>query len=256
MLMSLAAGAPAWGFDHAYTSYADLLRRHVRAARVDYAALQEDRETLDRAVAAFASPDSAGEPEWSREQRMAFWINAYNAFTLKAIVDHYPIPSNSIRQIDGVWTSLRREAAGRSVTLDEIEHRILRPVFGDARIHFAVNCASIGCPPLAGRPYRAETLDAQLDEAARAFLASAEGLRMDGGVLRVSSLFQWYGGDFIERFAPLVASDRDLQERAILGVIAAYGPPAAAEMARTGRPAIGFLDWDWSLNGRRDQGFP
>jgi hypothetical protein len=250
LMMSWASGAPAGGFDHAHTAWAELLRRHVRPPLVDYAALKEDRGMLDRAVAAFASPESAGEPQWSREQRMAFWINAYNAFTLKAIVDHYPIRSHSIRRIDGVWTALRWEAAGRSVTLDEIEHRILRPVFGDARIHFAVNCASISCPPLAAQPYRAETLDAQLDGAARDFLASSEGLRREGDTLRVSSLFEWYGGDFVERFAPLVPSDRDPQERAILGVIAVYGPPAAAEMARTGRPAIEFLDWDWSLNDR------
>jgi hypothetical protein len=94
---------------------------------------------------------------WSRAQQMAFWINAYNAFTLRAIVDHYPIegsrfslhPRNSIRQIDGVWTSLAWKAAGRTVTLDDIEHRILRPTFREPLVHFAVNCASVSCPPLA-----------------------------------------------------------------------------------------------------------
>jgi hypothetical protein len=224
--------------------------------RVDYAALKADRSRLDRAVGELASAAARDEPRWSREQRMAFWINAYNVFTLRAIVDHYPIragwltlyPRNSIRQIDGVWTDLKWQAAGRTVTLDDIEHRILRPAFKDARIHFAVNCASISCPPLAAEPYRPQTLDAQLDDAARRFLASSEGLRLDGDTLRVSSIFKWFGDDFVERYAPVVSGSRDAAERAILGAIVKYGPPGAAERGRTGRPAIRHLNYDWSLN--------
>jgi hypothetical protein len=242
-------------FDHTYTSYAEALQ-YVRPPLVDYAALKEHRGALDRAVAELASPAAAQEPNWTREQRMAFWINAYNAFTLRVIVDHYPIragwftlqPRNSIRQIDGVWTELTWEAGGRTVTLDDIEHRILRPTFGDARIHFAVNCASMSCPPLADRPYRAESLDTQLDGAARTYLASAEGLRIDGDTLRVSRIFDWYGEDFVPRFAPLVSGERDETERAILGVIGRYGPPAAVRLADSGMARIAFLPYDWSLN--------
>ena len=133
------ASLSAHGFDHEYRAYAEVLKRHVRYPRVDYAALKADRAALDAVVAAFDSPESRAEPEWTREQRMAFWINAYNAFTLRVIVDNYPIrgswlslyPRNSIRQIDGVWTDIKWRAAGRTVTLDDIEHRILRP--GHAR---------------------------------------------------------------------------------------------------------------------------
>ncbi len=244
------------GFDHRYTTYAEVLTRHVRVPRVDYAALRADRSRLDRAVAEFDSPAARDEPRWSREQRMAFWINAYNAFTLRAIVDHYPIksgwltlhPRNSIRQIDGVWNKLKWQAAGRSVTLDDIEHKILRPTFKDARIHFAVNCASVSCPPLAAEPYRPDTLGAQLDAAARQFLATPEGLRVDGDTLRVSSIFKWYGDDFIEKFAPVVPGSRDARERAILGAIVRNGPAGPAERARSGRAVIRYLDYDWSLN--------
>jgi len=185
--------AGASSFDHRYPAHADVLARYVRVPGVDYAALKADRGRLDRAIAEFNAPSASGEAGWSREQRMAFWINAYNAFTLRAIVDHYPIrngwltlqPRDSIRQIDGVWTKLTWQAAGRTVTLDDIEHRILRPTFKDARMHFAVNCASVRCPPLAATPYRPETLGSQLDEAARIYLASPEGLRVDGETLRV-----------------------------------------------------------------------
>jgi hypothetical protein len=191
---------------------------------------------------------------------MAFWINAYNAFTLRAVVDHYPIqsrwltlhPRNSIRQIDGVWTDLKWMAAGRPVTLDEIEHRILRPTFRDARIHFAVNCASISCPPLVAQPYLPDTLDAQLDEAARGYLRSQEGRRIEGNTLRISSIFNWYAEDFIAKFSRLAPGGGDAKERAVLGTVIAYGPPAAAELVRSGRARVAFIDYNWALNDADD----
>ncbi len=252
---SVGARVAANGFDHAYAAYRQVLR-HVHPPRVDYAALKADRAALDRAVAEFSSRAAADEPRWGRERRVAFWINAYNAFTLRAIVDHYPIqsrwltlqPRNSIRQIDGVWTDLTWRAAGRNVTLDDVEHRILRPTFKDARIHFAVNCASISCPPLAAQPYRPETLDAQLNDAARAYLASPEGLRVDGETLLVSSIFKWYGVDFVAEYAPLAPGARAANERAILGAVIRHGPRDAARIAQSGRARIAFLDYNWSLN--------
>ena len=242
-------------FDHGYTDYAQLLARHVQGSGVAYAALKADRGALDRVTAQFDAP-AAREAGWTREQRMAFWINAYNAFTLRAIVDAYPIqsrwftrqPRNSIRQIRGVWTTPRWRAAGRSVSLDDIEHHVLRPGFQDARIHFAVNCASVSCPPLAAEPYRADSLDAQLDAAARRYLASPEGLRLDGNTLRVSSIFKWYGEDFVAEYSPIVPETRPPVERAILGVIVRFGPPDAAVRAQNGEPGIAFLDYDWALN--------
>src|SRR4029077_12604088 len=105
----------------------------------------------------------------------------------------FQVPANSIRQIDGVWTTAAWRAAGRTLTLDDIEHKILRPEFKEPRVHFAINCASVGCPPLAADPYRAGTLDAQLDAAARRYLASAQGLRVQGDTLLVSKILEWYG---------------------------------------------------------------
>lgn len=255
-LVSSTALFAADQFDHGYSAYAPVLAGHVQPPRVDYTSLKADRRLLDRAVADFDAAAARGERGWTREQRMAFWINAYNAFTLRAIVDHYPIQSavftlqtrNSIRQIDGVWTDLKWQAAGRSVTLDDIEHRILRPTFKDARIHFALNCASVSCPALAAEPYRPETLGAQLDGAARVYFGGAEGLRVDGDTFRVSSIFKWYGDDFVAEYAPLVPGTRDVKERAILGAIVKYGPPDAAARARRGTQRIVFLDYNWSLN--------
>lgn len=258
LLLALPCVAPVAteSFDHNYADYAQVLARNVNGSRVTYAALKADRGALDRVIAQFDAPAAAGEAGWTRQQRMAFWINAYNAFTLAAIVDAYPIqsqwftrqPRNSIRQIADVWTTPRWRAAGRAVSLDDIEHRVLRPGFKDARIHFAVNCASVSCPPLAAEPYRADTLNAQLDAAARRYLASPEGLRPDGNTLRVSSIFKWYGADFVAEYSPVVPGTRPQVERAILGALVRYGPPDAAVRARNAGAVIAFLDYDWSLN--------
>jgi hypothetical protein len=257
-----ASGGPcgaqrlAASFDHAYSRYADVLRAFVRPPRVDYAALVKGRAALDAAVDVFAQPGAEEERAWTRDERLAFWINAYNAFTLRAIVDHYPIhapwltlqPRNSIRQIGGVWTKLTWRAAGRTLTLDDIEHKILRPEFKEPRVHFAINCASVGCPPLAADPYRAATLDAQLDAAARRYVASPQGLRIQGNTLLVSKILEWYGEDFVARFAPDAAGSSDRVERAVRSVIERFGPPSAAELARKPTSRIRFLDYDWSLN--------
>jgi hypothetical protein len=252
-------GGTGSDFDHGYAAYERVLRRHVRPPRVDYVALSADRTALDAALEMMNRPGGDEERRWTRGERMAFWINAYNLFTLRAIVDHYPIkshfltmqPRNSIRQIDGVWTHLAWQAAGRTVTLDDIEHRILRPEFKDPRVHFAINCASIGCPPLHNEPYRASTLDAQLDAAARRYLGSPDGLQVDGSTLRVSSILKWYGDDFVPRFAAEPAGGRDAAERAILGVVAAFGPAPAAALARTPSVRVAFLSYNWSLNDTR-----
>ena len=243
-------------FDHDYQVYASVLRRHLRDGRVDYARLKAGRQDLDAVVRAFGDVSDPEVQAWSRPQQIAFWINVYNVFTLRAIVDHYPIagsrfslqPRNSIRQIDGVWTTLTWQAAGRTVTLDDIEHRILRPTFREPLVHVAVNCASVSCPPLAPEPYRAAALDPQLHAAARRFLASPLGMTVQGTRLSVSSIFKWYGEDFVERYGSAVARAGSPVDRAILGVVAMFGPAEAKALAESGRASVAFLSYDWSLN--------
>jgi uncharacterized protein DUF547 len=252
----LTASVRADTFDHDYWAYAKLLHDHVHAVVVDYTALKAHRADLAAVVTAFGEPTAADERAWTREQRLSFWINAYNLFTLRAIVDHYPIrsawltlqPRNSIRQIDGVWTALSWQAAGRAVTLDDIEHRILRPEFKEPRVHFAINCASIGCPPLSADPYRPATLNEQLDAAARRYLAREQGLQIRGETLRVSRILEWYGEDFVAAFAPDAAGRPDRLERVARAVVVRFGPPAAADLARKPSTRIKYLDYDWSLN--------
>jgi len=242
-------------FDADFTGYADLLRRFARDARVDYRNLLAGRASLDAVVRSFAAPTGAELDAWPRARQLAFWINAYNVFTLRAIVDHYPIragwlsvsPRNSIRQIDGVWTTLQWRAAGRTVTLDDIEHRIIRPTYREPLIHFAVNCASVSCPPLASTPYRERTLVEQLEASARRYLASPLGAVQDGDILRVSSIFKWYGDDFIYRFQAGGSGGGSPTERAVFGVLARYGPATLEPLLRSGRARLAYLPYDWSL---------
>jgi Protein of unknown function, DUF547 len=245
LVVALLFGDAAPPFDHSYSMYGQLLSAVVRGPRVDYQRLVAARAELDRVAASFDAAGTADLGQWPRHEQMAYWINTYNVFTLRAIADHYPIrgrwwsraPRNSIRQIDGVWTTLRWRAAGRALTLDQIEHEILRPVFKDPRVHLAINCASVGCPPLAEEPYVAARLDAQLDAAARRYLATPQGLQIEGARVKVSSIFKWYGADF-----------GTPADRAVLAFVARFAPPAASRVASSEGATLEFLDYDWSLN--------
>jgi hypothetical protein len=171
-------------------------------------------------------------------------INAYNALTVASILDHPKIAS--IRDIPGVWTGRRHRVGGFDLTLDDIEHRILRPFFRDPRVHFALNCASRSCAPLPPWAYDGERLEAQLEERAQAFLSDSKNVRVEGSRLWLSRYFDWYGKDFT------AASWRG----AAPSVAAYVARHATADVAgfieqKAGRPPIEFLDYDWSLNAAR-----
>lgn len=148
-LMTLMA--PAQAFDHTHADFGEVLKAHVSPAGVTYQALAADRAGLDTYVKSLESVDISGS---AAPEAMAFWINAYNALTLTLIVDNYPLASIRDLNDGNPWDVHSWTVAGQTVTLNNIEHNILRPM-GDARIHAAVNCASKGCPPLAGTPFTA-----------------------------------------------------------------------------------------------------
>tara|TARA_B100001167_G_C16767875_1_gene305309 strand:- start:447 stop:1154 length:708 start_codon:yes stop_codon:yes gene_type:complete len=225
--------------------------------RVDYTTLKQNRSTLDEVVQAFSLITESDFTSWSTPRQLAFLINAYNIFTLQVIIDHYPIerrwfdfwnPANSIKQIPGVWSTLRWQMSGTQLTLDDIEHNMLRRNYAEPRIHFAVNCAAISCPPLKSEPYVDMRLERQLALATRDFLASDNGIRVEDDYLHVSRLFDWYGNDFVADYANLVEVPGTVRDRAIAGIIAKYGPSAASQVAQSGRAQIRFLPYDWSLN--------
>jgi hypothetical protein len=231
--LAAASGARAEAVD--YGTYAELLQAHVRDGVVDYAGFKADEARLDDYLArnGRVNPESL-----SREDRFAYYINAYNAWTIKLILTGYP-GVKSIKDLGSLlqspWKKPFVKIDGRTLTLDEIEHSILRPQFKDARVHFAIVCASKGCPPLMAQPYRGAVLDEQLNRVTTAFLNRPGNYRLEGDRFEVSSIFKWFGEDFGNLF--------DFYIRY------AQGDLKQALQSGRDRIRIGYLDYDWSLNG-------
>ena len=180
-----------------------------RDGRVDYAALLAHPEDLDRWYRSVAWLDPIAVAGWDEPTRIAFWCNVYNGLTLLAIRENLPIrrtltgtlagaPGGSIRQIPGVWEDLTFQAVGEPVTLNHVEHGILRVRFDEPRIHVAINCASVGCPPLRNEPFTGARLDALLDDQVLRFLASPDRFSLDreAGSVGLSRILEWFGSDF------------------------------------------------------------
>lgn len=232
-------------------AYAATLRRFVTPdGRVRYAALKASPADLDAFLASIGTLDPTAQRRWTGEDRIAFWINAYNAITLKTIVNHYPIhrsgllsilfPENSIRQIPDAWSARSWPVMGERRSLDDIEHEVLRKQFQEPRVHMALVCAAVGCPPLRDEPYSGPRLDDQLDDQARRYLAGPAGSRvLDGGrVVAVSAIFQWFAADF-----DTVGGVRAFLSR--------YAPPETVARLGTNSVRMLFLDYDWTLNETR-----
>ncbi len=212
MLLASAASLVAQSLpDHG--AFETVLQAHVHGKFFDYGALASNSADLDQYLSQLAGTGETALSEAARHDRLAFWINAYNACTLKLVAEHYPIkkaglaaslvnsikgvPANSIRQIPSTWSNKFCGVAGSDRSLDEIEHEIIRPM-GDPRIHFAVNCASRSCPVLSIHAYTGESLDHQLDAAVERFVTDSLQYRLDRSepVLRVNMILDWYKDDF------------------------------------------------------------
>ena len=237
---TVAAAAPSTtsgdAFDHA--DYDALLKKHVKADRVDYKALLAVRGTLDAYVARLAKLPKDEFEKLARPEQMAFWINAYNAVTLVTILDHYPTPS--IKKIDDAWKK-KHMVASQQVSLDDIEHEILRKQWKDPRIHAAVNCASIGCPPLRAEAYTGARIDVQLDEQMKKFVTDPLRNTVDPQAkkLEVSKVFDWFGDDFGRKENP----------RALLDWFEKYGLPEWKPFLAAAKPGdVSFTDYNWDLN--------
>ena len=207
LLLAMPTTASA-GFDHGHALWREVLAKHVDGGQVGYRELHADTGKLDEYLRQVGAVDAEEYGGWTRRQSLAYWINAYNAYTLKTILDHYPLkrrglmgrrfPANSIRQIPGVWDKLAFRAGGEQLTLNDMEHKKMRDELKEPRIHFAIVCASIGCPALQGQAFTAAKLEAQLDAAARQFVRDRAKVKLDaaGGVIHLSKLFDWFSGDF------------------------------------------------------------
>jgi len=238
----LALAAPAAAFDEAL--YARLLEQHTRAVddlarvRVDYRALAASAE-WHRLVAGLSTTDTAALQ--TRAQKLAFWVNAYNILAIDVVAQHYPVAS--IRDIGSllrpVWKRPAGRVGGRTVTLDEIEHEIVRPL-GDPRTHAVVICASTSCPALPREPLAAERLDAQLDAAMRRWMADPDkGLRIDRAVdtIHLSRIFDWFEEDFVAAGG-------------VPSFVARHASEADREWLRAhaATARLAYFDYDWAVN--------
>ena len=235
-----------------YQDYAAVLSQYVDASgRVDYEKLKNNRQKLDKFNAAIGSVTRNTYESWTEEEKIAFLINAYNSLTLQAIVDNYP--TESIRDIPGVWKRKKFKVIDQQVSLNDIEHEILRKEFDEPRIHMALVCASIGCPKLRTEPYTGEKLNAQLDDQTKVFLAIPDNFRIERPANRVyvSSIFKWFGKDFQQSYGQKENFDNlNGKETAFLNFISQYLSPAEGNYLTQGGYKVSYLDYDWSLNAQ------
>jgi hypothetical protein len=252
MALLFSAAAPAQ-VDAGQAAWDGLVKKHVKwlpdgnQSRVDYAGFAKDRAELKKVLDALSAVPRAEFDAWPQPQRMAFLINAYNAFTVELILTKYP-DLKSIKDlgsfVQSPWKKKFFTLLGEPRYLDWIEHEQLRPLYADPRVHAAVNCASIGCPALRNEAFTAAKLEAQLDDGMQRFMSDRTRNRAKDGKLEVNSIFKWFGEDFEK-------GDKGFSK--LEDVFAKYATQlsdnaADQERLKAKSLAVNFLDYDWSLN--------
>jgi hypothetical protein len=259
-----AAPAAAQTFDHSHTQFTALLKKHVvvldggKSSQVRYADLVKDRGALKAYLDRLSTVKEAEFESWSRAQRLAFLVNAYNAATLDLITQNYPV--KSIKDIGSVfdnrWKRKFIKLFGHELSLDGIEHDMLRKpgAYNEVRVHYAVNCASIGCPALREEAFTADQLDRQLEEQASRFLSDRSRNRFANGKLEVSMIFKWFSEDWERGLTGFDGKTAAINSRE--QYFARYAKwladsPADQQKLIDGKVPISHLDYDWSINDKK-----
>jgi hypothetical protein len=260
--MLFASLAAAQTFDHSHAALTTLLKKHVvvidggKSTKVKYAELKKDQPQLKTYLDSLSAVKESEFSAWTKAQQMAFLINAYNGFTLELILQNYP--TKSIKDIGGVfddrWKRKFFKLFGQDSFLNKIEHDTLRKagVYNEVRVHYAVNCASIGCPALREEAYVADRLDKQLEEQAVRFLSDRSRNRYVNGKLEVSMIFNWFKEDWASGYkgfdgkTPAISSREDYFAR-YAKLLA--DSPADQQIITDKKAAISHPDYDWNLNG-------
>jgi hypothetical protein len=247
----------ALAFDHSHGPWDDLLRKHVRligdgnASQVDYKGMLHDRAALKAYVGDIEKVARAEFDAWSKPRQQAFLINAYNALTAELILSRYP-DLKSIRDLGSFlgkpWSKKFFTLFGKESYLDQIEHELLRKegAYDEPRVHFAVVCASVGCPMLRNEAFTAEKLESQLEDAMKRFLSDRSRNRYNArtGTLEISKIFDWYGTDFGKGHKGFTSVKQALAKHA-----AQLADKPDDQAAVRGQKAdVNFLDYDWALN--------
>lgn len=243
-------------------AFATVLRSFVDAGgMVDYQGLKENPDALDRYLGYVSTVPEETVDRWSKPDRIAFYINAHNALTLKAVAERYPIkpsffrspfhPKNSVKQISGMQKRRKFRVHNRSMTLDHIKQKILRAKFGEPRVHMALVCGAKGCPPLRNEPYVGPTLDTQLADQTVTFLANLNKLKIDRtqGIVHLSPVFKWFGKDFVETYTPSKNPGNLKQPLdAVMNFVATHAEALFKSFLYRGKYKVKYLRYDWSLN--------
>jgi Protein of unknown function, DUF547 len=249
---------PAEGADPLHAALDQILDVNVRDGLVYYRALRSDRSRLDRYVTSLnvPAPTYAG---WSPNQKIAFWLNAYDAFVLETVIDNYPIrsrsaaaPASSIRQIPGAFDQTKHRAAGRSVTLDEIEKNIL-PEFKDARLYLALGRGAMGSGRLRSEAYTAQRLERQLASVQSEFVGEEQMIQIDrlANQVTVTPIMSWREAEFVAGYDPGAAgpfAQRSPIERALIAFVLPHVLRLEKEMLQKNEFKVAFRQFDWRLN--------
>jgi peroxiredoxin len=235
------------------THYDRVLTKFVKDGLVNYAALKKKSETLHPYLKQLSLVTKEEFESWDENRQLAYLINLYNATTLELIIDNYPV--KSIKHIGGLfkgpWGQPVVRLFGDTITLNTLEHQIIRKDYDEPRIHIALVCAAMGCPPLRSEAYTGEKLDQQLDNQSKVFLNSPRGLQIDRQkrTVSLSSIFKWYGKDFVNKYTPNSGyAGFSKTERAVLYFCSRYLSEADRKYLAEGGYSVNYLDYDWSLN--------
>lgn len=218
-----------------HSTWTSLLKKHVDTkGHVDYKGFKADEAKLDTYLAVLSkNPPTSS---WKKEDKLAFWINAYNAFTVKLVVKNYPVKSikdlgGAIYKVNTPWDIKFIEIGGKTHDLNNIEHGIIRKYFNDPRIHFAVNCASVSCPNLRNEAFVGSKLNAQLDDQAKSFINDLTKNKITSDAAQLSKIFSWFKGDFnvggsnVEKFINTYSTNK-----------------------LNSKTKISYKEYDWNLN--------
>jgi len=236
----------AQSFDHQHTLLNDVLKKHVKDfggySQVNYKLLKKEPESLNDYVKSVSLVEKKSYEQWTQDQQLSFLINVYNAYTLSWIVQHYPVKSikDTGSLFSSPWKKKFFKLFGHETSLDNVEHDMIRKWFKEPRIHFAVNCASIGCPKLLAAAFQATQLNKQLEEATKSFVNDKTRNTYKNKELKLSKIFKWYGGDFkskggVAKFVSKYLAGLDDKQR-----------------KNAAQAKISYFDYDWALNETKD----
>ena len=209
-----------------HESFDALLRKHVDAiGKVDYANFKKEHAKLKTYIKSLES-QPVGRTE-SRQEQMAYWINLYNALTINLILDNYPV--SSIMKLDKAWDTPITNINGNTMTLNDVEHKVIRPKFNDARIHFAVNCAAKSCPKLLNEAYVGSKIESQLNAQTKWFINNRSFNQVSASSMKLSKIFEWYKDDFGD----------------LVSFVNKYSNPKVNANA-----TVSFIEYNWQLNSK------